>query len=574
MQKRPTNRSADMKMQYVPAMSVATSMIPPSSFSSTMHVAPFAFTTRMHRRGLNLFWCFFVLGICLESLYLALSPLLAGNDPVHDPLFQAWHAFLPGLPLLRWTAWLPTQLWLYLAWFNPATLAGNANLLLLVLCLVLLGVLLAAQMGRLQQNMSPRSRRACAWLILLFATLFALTILLSPPHLDIFSRDVLLSWLASRMVVIYHVNPYIMAPAAYPHDVVTALLARFPADVMDLSYSPVSTTGPVGIDIGILVSLFGQDQLARILLSFRVVGLLLHLGNALFIWLVLHRSKPELGIPALVLYAWNPLFLLLSVAQMHQEVVTTFFVLLAVYFLRRDANVLSWFFLLLAVLINFVCLLLLPHFLSIIMRKTRFLVTRRQILLGLALFSLSLVVFVLAYFPYWGGGAWNGLVRNMALVFFPSRALNSLDAMLLALPFPTPILKVFNPMYWSGVLLGFMGLFVLVSFWLADTFDGLLLCATWLLLIFLIFQPLYWPWYVLLPLTLILCSAHRKTLLLGSFLLLGALFSYYCWSRELNNWPGQANFVLGFPCLLWGWCILFMAIWEIAQRKGGELAEA
>src|SRR5437667_2748125 len=244
MQKRPTNRSANRKMQYVPAVSVATSIIAPVSFASSMNLTPFALNTWMHRRGRNLFLCLFVLGICLEGLYLALSPLLAGNDPVHDPLFQAWHAFLPRFPLLRWTEWLPTQFWLRFAWFNPATLVGNANLLLVVLGLVLLGILLAVWMGRLQQNMSLRGRRACAWLILLFATLFALTILFSPPHLDIFSRDVLLSWLASRMIVIYHVNPYIMAPTAYPHDVATTLLAHFPADVMNLSYSPVGTSGP------------------------------------------------------------------------------------------------------------------------------------------------------------------------------------------------------------------------------------------------------------------------------------------------------------------------------------------
>jgi hypothetical protein len=529
-------------------------MISPVPFSSFMNASSSVSTLKTCGSARNLFLYLFLLGICLEGLYLALFPLLAGSDPAHDPLFQAWYAFLPWLPLSYRAEWLH----------------------LVLLSLALLGVLLATQIGRLRRDISPHGRRACVWLVLSFTALFALTMLVSPPHLDIFSRDMLLSWLAGRMVIIYHVNPYTVAPTAYPQDVattlLTTLLAHLPSDTMSLSSSPVVPTGPVGIDIGILVSLFGQGQLTRTLLGFRILGLLLHLGNALFIWFIVRLSKPELSVPALVLYAWNPLFLLLGVAQLHQELITSFFILLAIYFLQRDANVLSWFFLLLAVLINLLCLLLLPLFLCMIMRKTRFLVLEEQLLLWLALFLLPLVVFALAYLPYWEGWGWNGLVTNLSLVFFPSHPVNSLDAMLLALPFPTTILKFFSPVYWCGVLLAFLGLFVLLSFWLADTVDWLLLCAGWLLLIFLIFQPLYWPWYMFLPLTLILCSAHGKTLLLVILLLAGALVSYYCWSRGLH-WPGQGILVLGLPCLVWGWCMFFISTWKMTQRKADELAE-
>ncbi len=531
-----------------------------------MYASPSVSALRTYRDARDLFLGLLLLGLCLEGLYLALFPLLAGHDPEHDPLFLAWHTFLPWLPLPYWTGWL------HLPWFDPHTLAGNARLLLAILVLALFGVLLAAQIGRVRRNISPRSQRTCAWLILSFAACFALTILISPPHLDIFSRDMVLSWLAGRMVVIYHVNPYIMTPAAYPQDVATRLLVHFPPDTISLSSSPVGTTGPVGIDIGVLVSLLGRDQIAHTLLSFRIVGLLLHLGNALFIWLILRRNKPEQSISALVLYAWNPLFLLLGVAQIHQELATIFFVLLAIYFLQRDASVLSWFFLLLALLINTLCLLVLPLFLCMIMCKTRFLVLGEQFFLWLALLVLPPIVFGLAYLPYWDGWAWNGLISNMALTFFPPHPLNSLDAMLLKLPLPQAILKLFNPVYWCSVLLGFLGLFLLFSFWLADTIDLLLVCASWVLLIFLTFQPLYWPWYVLLPLALILCSAHGKTLLLGIFLLIGALVNYYCWSSGLH-WDGQAILVLGSPCLLWGWCMFFISTWKMTQRRE-ELAMA
>ncbi len=160
----------------------------------------------------------------------------------------------------------------------------------------------------------------------------------------------------------------------------------------------------------------------------------------------------------------------------------------------------------------------------------------------------------------------------MSLVFFPTHPLNSLDGLLLAFPFPPTISKFFNPIYWCDVLLGFLGLFLLFSLWLADTVDWLLVCASWLLLIFLILQPLYWPWYMLLPLTLALCASRGKTLLLAILLLVGSLFSYYCWLRELT-WPGQALFILGFPCLAWGWYMFFTSTWELTLGKEEELTE-
>jgi hypothetical protein len=571
MQKRPTNQSADAKMQPVPATSITTSMIPPDPFASFKGAASPVSTTRKGGRRRGLFLRLFLLGMCVEGLYLALFPLLAGNDPQHNPLFQAWRAFLPWLPQWHWTEWV------HLTWLDPGTSVGNANLLIVVLSLTMLAVLLAAQIARLQWNKSPQSQHACAWLVLLFTLLFALTILVSPPHLDIFSRDMVSSWLAGRTVVIYHANPYIVTPTAYPQDIATTLLSSLQAssspDIVNLSHSPVGTTGPVGIDISILLSLFGHDQIANTLLSFRSGGVLLHLGNALLIWLILRKSKPEMSLPALVLYAWNPLILLLGVAQMHQELVTIFFVLLAIYFLQRDASVLSWFFLLLAALINFLCLLLLPLFIRIFIRKTRFHSSGGNILLWLGLLILSQVVLVLAYLPYWDGWGWNGLATNLSLVFLPSHALNSLDAMLLALPLPISTSNIFNPVVWSIILLSFMGLLLLFSFWLADTIALLLLCASWLLLIFLIFQPLYWPWYLLLPLALALCSMHGKTVLLTILLSIGALFSYYCWSRGLD-WKVQGILVLGLPCLLWGWCIFLISTWRMMCGKQATLAEA
>ena len=156
MQKRPTNQSTDAKMQYGAVTSVARSMISSIPFASFRGASPLVSTLKMYRGARDLFLYLCLLGICLEGLYLMLCLQLAGKDSAHDPLFQAWHAFLPWLPLAYW----------HPAWFDPGTLAGNTSLLLVVLCLALCGVLLAAQVGRKRPYISPRIKRVCAWLIL------------------------------------------------------------------------------------------------------------------------------------------------------------------------------------------------------------------------------------------------------------------------------------------------------------------------------------------------------------------------------------------------------------------------
>jgi hypothetical protein len=207
-----------------------------------------------------------------------------------------------------------------------------------------------------------------------------------------------------------------------------------------------------------------------------------------------------------------------------------------------------------------------------IVKKMRFAMLREQVFLWLTLLVLSPIVFVLAYLPYWDGWGWNGLVANLALVFVPLHPLNSFDALLLDLSLPRNISTLFNPVYWSGALLGCIGLLLLFSFWLTDTVEWFLLCAGWLLLIFFILHPLYWPWFLLLPFAVVLCAAHGRTLLLAIFLLIGAFFSYYCWLRGFT-WKEQGILTIGLPCLVWGWCVFLMSTWRMTRAKEKVLAE-
>ncbi len=511
-------------------------------------------------------------GLILWFLYLACYPLLAASFTNGDPVLRSWNDVFPLLPLLRWLAALFAQVLARVAWLSPASAGGNANLLLLLLALALLVVLLASLVGRraTRVELAPRDAAALFRTIFSFTVLFSITMFCSPTGAGVFSRDMLLSGLYGRMVVIYHVNPYTVAPANFPHDIMQVLLASIPGNGAKL---PIPTSGPVWIDISILVSLVAHDTIAGMVIGFRLIGVLAHLGNALLIWSILAKLKPETRVAATLLYAWNPLVLLLAISQVHQEVVLIFFVLLAIHFLGRDGLLLAWFFVLLAALVNLSCLLLLPLFLRLLLHRTRFMRWGWYTLWWLGLITLSLLVIVLAYIPYWQDGGGSGLLSALVQTFWQDSALNSLNAAILTLPFRsvTALSWLLSPSHWSVFMLLVLALFMLFALWLVDTLEYLLFCCCWMLLLFVALQPIYWPWYVLPPLALALCCAHRKIIMLAILLLCGALAGYYYWLWH-PAWQGQGLVTIGIPFLLWGWLLFFTSTWRMTRPEEADEA--
>src|SRR3989441_1288120 len=256
------------------------------------------------------------------------------------------------------------------------------------------------------------------------------------------SQDMFLYGLKGRMIVVYHVNPYLVTQAAFPHDVLYTALLQGVRDAV--------VYGPVWFDLSILVALPAGASVANIMLGFRLLGLIAHLVNTILIWVILAKLKPETRISGTLLYAWNPLVLLMSVTEMHQTVVVVLFVLLAVFLLQRNSLMLSWVFLLLATLINFWCLLVVPLFFRLLGKEARAMRRGEGLLWWLGLICVSALVMVLAYTPYWQGWGTAGVIDSLRETFLPNSAINSLDAALLSLPlrFPLPLSWLIAPQHW------------------------------------------------------------------------------------------------------------------------------
>ncbi len=390
------------------------------------------------------------LGLLLELLYLTLYPLLAGGMSDHDPVRQALPDLFPWLLKLYWTTLWPAlpRLLAHVSWLNLGNSVGQANLSLLILSLASILMLFAVRIGNrvVREQLSYSEIHSIFRITLLLTALFGVTMLLLPAAKGAMSQDMLLYGLYGRMVTTHHVNPYSVAPTTIPQDMLQMILGAH-------STAPY---GPVWTDLSILVTLLAHDSVANILLGFRLIGLIAHLSNAILIWVILAKLKPEKRLAATLLYAWNPIILLLSIAQMHYEVVLTLLVLLAVLFFLRNSLILGWVLIVLAALVNPLALLLLPLFLRMIMKQIHFLHLGWRILWWPALTVISVSAATLAYMPYWQQGGSIGILTSLSQTFWQQSAINSVDAAIINLPIQATVWQI-TPHQWSLIALIIVG---------------------------------------------------------------------------------------------------------------------
>lgn len=498
------------------------------------------------------------LGLLLELISLALYPLLAATK-ANDPLPQLFQSLFPWQARLDWTTRWPVlpRLLGHIHWLDLAQGdASSAHLLLILLLLASGATLLATAVGRrlAQQYLSRRETQLAYWLVLLLTALFGLTLLVTPITNGKFVQETLLYSLYGRLVTMYGANPYLVAPSAIPQDALQILVSR--------SGTPgIAECGPVWIDVSILVALFAHNSIAHMMLGFRLIGLVAHVGSTALLWAILSKAKPTLRLSAMLFYGWNPLVLLFSIPLMQQEVILVFLLLLAVRFFQNDSPTVAWFLALLAALINPFCLLLLPLFLRLMIRKAHFLQGEQRFFWWLGITTITILSGALAYLPYWRGWSLSGIGTNIATSFWQKQSINSLNTALLNLPIhlPTKLLWLLAAQNWSLLALMTLGSVLLFGLWFADTLELTLLVGSWLFLVAVLLQPIYWPWYVLLPLALAQCAAHRGTIILSWLLMLGALASYYCWQQN-PVWPGQGLVTTGLPLLMWGWMLFILSL--------------
>jgi hypothetical protein len=439
---------------------------------------------------------------------------------------------------------------------------GYPNLLLALFTLASILVLFASRVGTkiARERLTSKDRSLLFWTVCLLTGVFGIIFIFAP---EVMSQDIFLYATYGRMASFYNVNPYVVSPTVYTTDIFHIFLVGKGVGV--------SHYGPLWIDMTLPVVLVVRESVANILFGFRLLAVVAYIVNAMLIWLILAKLKPEMRISGVILFAWNPLVLLVGVSEAHYEIVVITLLLLGVLFFQRRSFLLSWVFVLLATLLNVFCLLLLPFFLKLLWKETRIIQGGRRFLWWLALTSLSAVIVVLAFAPYWRGWSLGGVVSNLEGTFLEGTAVHSLDAAILYLPmgFPLFLSWLSAPYHWTvlaGITIGFL---LLLGLWLADTLELVLLFSSWIFLGLTVLLPVHWPWFTLLPLVLAIVSTSRYTILLAILLTMGATLEHYLllWPKV---WPNLALVTIGIPLLIWGWTLFFTATWLMARPKETE----
>lgn len=500
-------------------------------------------------------------GLLLSACFVLLYPLIFEAQPGSVPA-SALTATFPWLSFLFWTQafWLVTSIghisWLDLA-ANPSLAA--ANLLLLFLAVALTLYFLAAAVCRRVSRLRVGSDQVRRLLLVIygFTLLLGVICVFLPGGI---SQDALLSALYGRLLVVYHVNPYLSNPGLLAHD---PLYHALPPGVPVLPQM-----GPLGLDLTVPLAWLTQANPAFVLIAFRLAALVLHLLNAFLIRAILGRLKPEIALAGTLLYAWNPALLLLGIGEVHAALAVIFFLLLAVLFLQRRALLLGWISFLLSALVNPLCLLLGPLFLRVLRKETQIFRPVRRVLWWLVCGLFSVLVVVAAYAPYWSGLGAGGIALHLGQAFWQDGAQHSLLAALMQLPFAAwfPASWLLTPHHWLAFLALPVLLLLLLGIWITDNVELSLLFGSWIFLLLAVLLPLSSPWLILVPFALALASSSRRTLLLAHLLTIGSLLSYYLllWSSQ---WNSQALITIGVPVLIWGWTLFFLATWEMTHPE-------
>ena len=279
-------------------------------------------------------------------------------------------------------------------WSEAALLLGS--FLLLFLCYLL-------ALRFLPKRVSIRYIVASASLLGIICVL--IPVVTSP---DLFSYIIY-----ARMETLYHLNPLTTTPLALPKDIVYNYLYW---------KDQPSAYGPTWIMLSGLLQecialLFGVKNIAGMVLSLRILGLLAHLWSTLLVWSLsghIQRlygtSKLHTRIFATLAFAWNPLLLFEACVNAHNDTVMLLFILLGLWVLIRHTSLLSyvWIALLfaLATCLKANVALLFPGLLLYVWLQPR----RVQALCIVV--SVYIGTILVLYVPFWDSGA---MLRVLAI---------------------------------------------------------------------------------------------------------------------------------------------------------------
>lgn len=258
---------------------------------------------------------------CTIAFVLCILFTAAPLSRIPDPVI---HLQTPSGSLLAQAgSWLPPNLGL--AAKQRATLADTGYVEFLALFALAFAIYGLCALFILRQAAESIYHRQTRGLIRLGAAVAGLIYVFTPAML---SHDILAYASYSRLLAVYHANPYFVPISHFLHDPFTPL---------NYWAHTTSAYGPIWMFVCALLGFVLGPQPIDYVLAFRLFALAAHLLN---IWLVIKtlqtmaQSSRTVTLGAL-LYAWNPLVLLESNLGGHNDIFMLTFLLLGIFLCAR-----------------------------------------------------------------------------------------------------------------------------------------------------------------------------------------------------------------------------------------------
>ncbi|MDM8520465.1 hypothetical protein QUF64_10490 [Anaerolineales bacterium HSG6] len=254
---------------------------------------------------------------------------------------------------------------------------------------------------RLTVMTQARSVKLSFWQIMLGALFLNLVLVVSYPLMAI---DLFVYALRTRSWAWYDLNPLATQPDMLP--------ASDP--LLGLAGEWLDAASPYG-SIWELTSLLafyltGGNFLAH-LFALKLVAILAYAGICWFIYSFLKRHQPERMVRGTIIFAWNPLILLETAQNGHNDMLMSFFLLLTIWLathqtLNQRLPRLALLLLVLlsfvaSILVKFVTLIIMPFLLLALTHEERSWLIRLGQMIGLSLIICTLTM--LALYPLWPG---------------------------------------------------------------------------------------------------------------------------------------------------------------------------
>ena len=182
-------------------------------------------------------------------------------------------------------------------------------------------VLFAVYLGALRAVAKSKQGATPFKIILMGGISMAVILVFSYPQTAI---DLLVYALRTRAWVRYGLSPFVAAPEVMPASDPWLGLAGEWADAAS-PYGPVWEWLSLGA-----YHLSGGGYLAH-LFSLKILSLLAYVGSVWLVYRILYLIRPRWAIPGSAFFAWNPLVLLESVQNGHNDIVMVFFMLVGVW---------------------------------------------------------------------------------------------------------------------------------------------------------------------------------------------------------------------------------------------------